>query len=137
PSPPKPEDTRTTVIGMDLTAPVPRQAPIPATAVEILRELAAQSDELNKRITGGAPLGEMWVPALRTKDLGLALVADHLKEIPASQQALARNAADRLVRSAFAIDNFGDLGDRDKIVAAHDVFKSAVKDLKSAYASIR
>ena len=67
----------------------------------------------------------------------MALVNDHLNEIPTRQRSVAENAADRLLRAAYAIDNFGDLGDREKLISAYETFVVAVNDLKSAYASIR
>ena len=93
--------------------------------------------ELADKVQQGAPLGEFWFAALRTKDLALALVNDHSKEIPARQRDVAQNAMDRLLRASFAIDNFGDLGDRERLMSAYDSFLSAVNELKSAYASIR
>ena len=56
--------------------------PIPASARQILSELVARSKELAEKVEQRAPLGEYWVPALRSKDLGLALLNDHLNEIP-------------------------------------------------------
>jgi hypothetical protein len=114
-----------------------RQDPIPSSAREILAELNARNLELSEKIEQGAPLGEYWFPALRTKDLAMALVNDHLTEIPSRQRTAAENAVDRLLRAAYAIDNFGDLGDRERILSAHDAFVLAVNDLRSAYASIR
>ena len=114
-----------------------QQEPIPMSAREILAEINTRTRELAEKVDQGAPLGEFWFPALRTKDLALALINDHLKEIPARQRNIAENATDRLLRASYAIDNFGDLGDREKLLSAHDSFVSAVNDLRSAYASIR
>jgi len=111
--------------------------PIPAQARDVLAELSARSRELAEKIEQRAPMGEYWVPALRTKDLALALVNAHLTEIPAGRRAAAENATGRLVRAANAIDNFGDLGDFEKILSAHEEFVLAVSDLRSAYASIK
>ena len=133
------------------SAPEPAAAPVPVPVVEdrssgatsatsareILTELDARSGELADKIEKGAPMGEYWVPALRTKDLALSLINDHLNEIPARNRAAAENASGRLLRAAFAIDNFADLGDRQRLLAAHESFVSAVNDLKAAYASIR
>ena len=106
-------------------------------AKEILAEIEVQSQELAEKVEKGAPLGEYWVPALRTKDLAMVLINDHLNEIPARQRAAAENAAGRLLRAAYAIDNFADLGDRDRVLAAYSTFVPAVDDLRSAYASLR
>jgi hypothetical protein len=123
---------------MNSTIAVPFQPePIPATARDVLAELNSRSQELAGKVEQGAPLGEYWFPALRTKDLAMALVNDHLTEIPSRQRGLAENAAGRLLRAAYAIDNFGDLGDREKLMSAYETFVVALNDLKSAYASIR
>ena len=111
--------------------------PIPASAGQILSELEARNKELADKIDQRAPLGEYWVPALRSKDLALALLNDHGKEIPSGKRGSAEIAVQRLVRAAYAIDNFGDLGDFEKIVSAHDEFAVAVKDLRMACASIQ
>jgi hypothetical protein len=118
-------------------APPFQAEPIPATAREILAELNARSQELAEKIEQGAPMGEYWFPALRTKDLAVALVNNHLSEIPSRRRTIAESAVSRLLRAAYAIDNFGDLGDRERLVAAYNTFAVAVNDLKSAYASIR
>jgi hypothetical protein len=120
----------------DLAGRLPTE-PIPAAARDILVEINARSRELAEKVEQGAPLGEYWFPALRTKDLALALVEKHLNEIPARQRTNAENAASRLLRAAYAIDNFGDLGDGERLHSAYDSFVTAVNDLKSAYASIR
>jgi hypothetical protein len=111
--------------------------PIPAKAKDVLVELNARNKELSEKIEQRAPLGEYWVPALRAKDLALALLNNHLNEIPSRQRASAENAVSRLLRAAYAIDNFGDLGDFEKILSAHEEFVMAVNDLRSAYASIK
>ena len=72
-----------------------------------------------------------------TNRQALALLNNHANEIPSGQRAAAENAVGRLTRAAYAIDNFGDLGDFEKIAAAHQEFELAVKDLKAAYASIK
>lgn len=123
---------------LELLSPIiPQEDPIPATSKEILAEMAVKSQELDTDLAEGVPLGQLWVPALRTKNLALALVNDHLNELPNQQRVIAENAANRLVRAAWAIDNLGDLGDKEKIMAVHVVFSAAVSDLKGAYASTR
>ncbi len=62
---------------------------------------------------------------------------DHLNELPSRQRVVAENAANQIVRAAWAIDNLGDLGDKDKIVSVHGVFAAAVKDLRAAYATVQ
>lgn len=111
--------------------------PIPAEARQILSELEARRKDLSAKVEQRAPLGEYWVPALRAKDLALALLNDHLNEIPSGKRAAAETAVRRLVRAAYAIDNFGDLGDFEKILSAHDEFDVAFNELRNACASIK
>jgi hypothetical protein len=116
---------------------IPQEDPIPPTAKEIVAELAAKSDQVASELEQGLPLGQLWVPALRSKNLAVALVNDHLSEVPSQQRVAAQDAANRIIRAAFAIDNFGDLGDKAKIMAVHEVFASAAATLRSAYATAR
>ena len=133
-----PEPPAQPPVSLDQSIATPlQQEPIPMNAREILAELTARSQELTRKIEEGAPLGEYWVPALRSKDLAVALVNDHLNEIPLNRRPSAEDAAGRLLRAAYAIDNFGDIGDRERILSAHDTFVRAVNELRSAYASIR
>jgi Heavy metal binding domain len=114
-----------------------KSEPIPSSAREVLMEIDARRQELAQKIDQGAPLVEFWFPALRTKDLALALITDHLNEIPSRQRSTAEDAVSRLTRAAYAIDNFGDLGDREKLLSAYETFVAAANDLRSAYASVR
>lgn len=100
-------------------------------------ELNARTKDLADKKTQGASPGEYWFAALRTKDLALALINNHLTEIPTRQRAQAEEAAGRLLRAAHAIDEFGDQGNGEKLLSAYGEFVMAVGDLKSAYASIR
>jgi hypothetical protein len=131
-----PEPQTAVATNTDIATPF-KPEPIPSSVREILAELNARTSELKEKIQQGAPLGEFWFPALRTKDLAVALVSNHISEIPSRRRPGAEDAVDRLLRAAFAIDNFGDLGDREKVLSAHDAFALAVDDLRSAYASVR
>ncbi|HET9215666.1 MAG TPA: heavy metal-binding domain-containing protein [Terriglobia bacterium] len=132
-----PVEDRPPETSTNLIVSTPLQQPIPPDAREVLAELNARSRDLANLIEQGAPLGEYWFPALRSKDLAMALLKDHLNKIPAGRRSAAEDATGRLLRAAFAIDNLGDLGDRERVLSAHEAFTSAINDLKSAYASIR
>jgi len=42
-------------------------------------------------------------------------------------------AVNRLVRTAYLLDAFGDLGNKEKIAAAYERFAAAVQDIESAF----
>jgi hypothetical protein len=74
----------------------------------------------------------IYVPAFQAKDLALAL-DEHKKELSDDRQRVAVPAIARLVRSAYLLDAFGDLGNKQQILEAYDRFSSAVKEIESAF----
>jgi hypothetical protein len=115
---------------------VPQEDPIPPDAKAILAELTTKLEEVETLIRDGA-LPTVWVPAMRSKNLALALLDDHIGEIPEAKRPLATSAVNRLLRAAWQIDTLGDLGDKDKILTVHAAFSAAATDLANAYASLR
>ncbi len=117
---------------------IPQEDPVPNNSKDILAELAAKTEEVESLIkTGGGGLAAVWLPALRTKNLALALLDDHLNEIPDRDRPVAQSAVYRLLLAAWQIDTLGDLGDQSKILTVHAAFTAAVADLNTAYASLR
>ena len=57
----------------------------------------------------------IYVPAFQAKDLALALDA-HKDELPADRRKVAEPAIAKLVRSAYLLDAFGDIGNKQQIV---------------------
>jgi hypothetical protein len=51
------------------------------------------------------------------------------------QQTPLTSAVRRLVLAAWRLDQYGDLGDRERITQAHALFTAAAADIKAAYAS--
>ena len=105
--------------------------PIPETVPEMLAQLRTRSDQIRAFIDKGA-FAAIYVPAFQAKDLALAL-DEHKKELSADRQRVAVPAIGRLVRSAYLLDAFGDLGNKQQIIEAYDRFSSAVKDIESAF----
>lgn len=142
PPPPRPVDepslqTAVTIIPQSASIGPPPEDPIPPTLEEILAEFKTVSEQLAADIENNVPLGQLWFRAIRTKNLALGIVSDHLSELPPDQRVVAEDAANRLVRTAFAIDEFGDRGDRQAILSAYEIFAAAVEDIRAAYATVR
>jgi hypothetical protein len=106
-------------------------APIPDTVPELLTELQTRNDQIKSLIDRGQ-FASVYVPAFQAKDLALALDA-HRSELPADRQRIVEPAVGRLVRDAYLLDAFGDLGNRQQIVEAFGRFASAVKDIEAAF----
>jgi hypothetical protein len=71
-----------------------------------------------------------------TKTVALVLEG-HASELPAAKRAIVSSAVKRIVAAAWDIDGYGDLGNKSKIVEAHERFASAIAELKAAYEGSR
>jgi hypothetical protein len=105
---------------------------LPGTSKELITMLTTYSDEVKSLVDQGL-LTQLWQPALNTKDVALGL-DDHSNELPDDRRSKALIAVRRIVTSAWEIDAFADLGDKQKVLAAHNTFAAGVADLKAAYA---
>jgi hypothetical protein len=97
----------------------------------MLAELKARGEQVGELVQRGA-FGAVWVPAFQARDLGIALEA-HLGDLPAAARDAAEPAIQRLVRTAWLLDAFGDIGNRQQIVEAYAVFASAITDITQAF----
>jgi hypothetical protein len=105
--------------------------PIPATVPEILAQLRARTDQIRAFIDRGS-FASIYVPAFQAKDLALAL-DEHKSQLPAEKRKIAEPAISRLVRSAYLLDAFGDIGNKQQISEAYAKFVEAAKDIQSAF----
>ncbi len=124
----------TATAASELTAGVePSQVsgPIPETVSEMLVQLKMRNEQIAELVQRGG-FGALWVPAFQARDLAIALEA-HLGELPAVGRDAAEPAIQRLVRTAWLLDAFGDIGNRREIVEADAIFASAVTDVVSAF----
>lgn len=104
---------------------------MPNNTAELLKLLDLRANEIKGLVNDGN-FGMVWVPTMLAKEVALAL-GDHARELPAQRQGPLMDAVRRLVLSAWRLDQYGDLGDRQKITGAHDIFAAAVSDIKAAY----
>jgi hypothetical protein len=105
--------------------------PIPETVPEMLSQLRTRTDQIRGIIDRGS-FASIYVPAFQAKDLALALDA-HTTELPAERRKVAQPAIAKLVRSAYLLDAFGDIGNKQQIVEAYDMFVDAAKNIQAAF----
>jgi hypothetical protein len=86
-------------------------------------ELKTREGEVNSLVRSGA-FGGLYVPALQAKDLAL-----EIQSKAANPQAL-ESPVRQIVVSAYLLDSYGDLGDREKIDEACRTFSAAVSALE-------
>ncbi len=104
---------------------------VPGTVPEILTVLRTRTDQIRSLIDKGL-FGEVYVPAFQAKDLAVALES-HQSELPTPRRQAAEAALSTLVRDAYLLDAFGDLGNKQQITDAFIEFSTAATDLAAAF----
>ena len=105
--------------------------PIPELTADIVASIAARDLELQSLIERGA-FAELFIPALQAKELALAL-GDRAGDLPDRARDDVRIAVRHLVRSAWLLDWYGDLGNRQQVGGAYDVFGAAASEIARVY----
>jgi hypothetical protein len=102
----------------------PTSAPSAAAVSGLMADLRARETEVGSLVKSGN-FGSIYVPALQAKDLALAI------QSKAPNQHAAEAPVKQIVVSAYQLDNYGDLGDREKITEAYRNFSAAVSALET------
>ena len=105
--------------------------PIPETVPEMLAQLRTRTDQIRAFIDRGT-FAAIYVPAFQAKDLALAL-DEHKNELAPERRKIAVPAIATLVRTAYLLDAFGDIGNKQQISEAYAKFVEAAKDIQSAF----
>ena len=105
--------------------------PIPEQTTDLVADIAARDQELKELIERGA-FAEIFIPALQAKELALAL-GERAESLPERQRNDVRIAVRHLVRAAWLLDWYGDLGNRQQVSGAYDIFGSAATDIADIY----
>jgi len=109
--------------------------PIPDSVPEMLAQLSQRTEQIRRFIDQGQ-FASVYVPAFQAKDLALAL-DERKSELRPEHLKIAAPAIKRLVRSAWLLDAFGDLGNKQQISDAYTQFAAAVKDVESVFPGSR
>ena len=104
---------------------------IPGDPESIVSEIADRDSDIRKLLESGV-FTEIYIPALQAKELALAL-GSHTVKLTPDRQVVVTLAVKSLVRSAWLLDWYGDLGNRPLIQEAYSIFETAVSHLRAAY----
>jgi hypothetical protein len=107
--------------------PAARTAAAPVMA--LLNELRTRDQEVAALVKSGA-FGGLYVPAFQAKDLALQIQARQ-DAAPGPQQEALEAHVKQLVTAAYQLDDYGDLGDAQKIGDAYHAFSTAVAAIGS------
>ena len=126
-----------------LTVPAPADVPatlplaerirprIPERTLDIVGGIDSRNDEIARLIVEGR-FTEIFIPALQSKELALAL-DQRAESLPVDGRNQVRIAVRSLVRAAWLLDWYGDLGNKQQVSEAHDVFNEAVEGINQVY----
>ena len=106
-------------------ASVPAPSPAPTDAVQLMEAIRARSRRVDELVRRGA-WPDLFIPALEAKDFALAL-----QELEGDRVAVPVKT---LVRAAWLLDHYGDLGKRAEVEAAQRLFARGMADLERAHA---
>jgi hypothetical protein len=104
---------------------------IPDTMAGIIEELKGRDAEIREFIRQGN-FAAVWVPAFQAKDLAVAL-EPHLGHLAPPARELGEPAIHQVVRFAWLLDAFGDVGNRQQLEGAYSAFAAAVGDVAKAF----
>jgi hypothetical protein len=105
--------------------------PIPETIPEIVAQLKARDTDVRELIRQGN-FAAVWVPAFQAKDLAVAL-EPHIGHLSPAAREVAEPALQRVVRFAWLLDSFGDIGNRQQLEDAYAAFARATADVSAAF----
>ena len=105
---------------------------IPVLTADIVQEIGNRDSEILDLVTRGA-FTEIFIPALQAKELALALNL-RTDQLPRREEIDVRIAVRSLVRAAWLLDWYGDLGNKQQVSGAYSIFEDAVQEIIRAYA---
>ena len=97
------------------------EEPLPTTTAGLLTELANRAQSVKALLDEGN-LGGLWYPALRAKDVAVALEENHVSDIAEAQRSKMASAVKRLTLAAWQIDAAGDLGNKERLLPLYRDF---------------
>ena len=104
---------------------------IPERTLDIVSGISARNEEIERLVAEGR-FTEIFIPALQSKELALAL-DQRAEGLPVAGRNQVRIAVRSLVRAAWLLDWYGDLGNKQQVSEAHDVFDEAVRGINRVY----
>ena len=96
------------------------QLTLPGTTAELLK-LITVCGSTTQRLVSEGQFGSVYLPAMMGKDVALAL-EDHINELPEDRRREAGSAIRGFVLAAWKLDEYGDLGNREKLSEALNLF---------------
>ena len=104
---------------------------IPELTSDIVGGIETRDREIQELITRGG-FTEIFIPALQAKELALAL-HERAENLSLRSRNDVRIAIRSLVRAAWLLDWYGDLGNKQQVNDAYEIFEAAVGEIFRVY----
>ena len=104
---------------------------IPENTNTIVSNISERNDEIANLVSTGG-FTEIFIPALQSKELALALNG-RVDDLPIRTRTDVKIAVRSLVRAAWLLDWYGDLGNKQQVSDAYDIFNQAVLEIVAVY----
>ena len=119
----------------DAPVPVPlaeRMRPrIPEVTSDLVADISTRNEEIRTLVAEGG-FTEIFIPALQSKELALAL-HERAETLSIRDRNDVRIAVRSLVRAAWLLDWYGDLGNKQQVSDAYDILNDAVVEINRVY----
>jgi len=104
---------------------------IPEATSDLVADIGARNEEIRALVAEGG-FTEIFIPALQSKELALAL-HDRADTLSVRDRNNVRIAVRSLVRAAWLLDWYGDLGNKQQVSDAYDILNEAVIEIDRVY----
>ena len=104
---------------------------IPEATSDLVADISARNEEIRTLVAEGG-FTEIFIPALQSKELALAL-HERAESLNVRDRNDVRIAVRSLVRAAWLLDWYGDLGNKQQVSDAYDILNAAVVEITRVY----
>ena len=109
------------------------QPDIPELTIDLVASIGVRLEQLQTLIESGR-FAELFVPALQGKEIALELdTRDEVDALPPRAKTELRIAVRQVVRAAYLLDWYGDLGNKEQVDGAFDLYSAAVQQVMRAF----
>lgn len=105
--------------------------PLPTTPAGIAEQIGLREKRINEFMQAGQ-YGQLFIPALEAKELALRLEA-HIATLPPAERPSLNGAVKDIIRGAWLLDMYGDLGNRLKVQESFKIMEPGIAVLTQRF----
>lgn len=105
--------------------------PLPTTADGLAEQIAVRQARIHEFMKAGQ-YGQLFIPALEAKELALRLES-HIEALPAGERPALNGAVKDVIRGAWLLDMYGDLGNRLKVQESFEIMEPGMEALSKRF----